>query len=115
MPADRLITVNVYAAGARNEHGIYEEGPLSQYRQWATRRDLTQEDIESEAGIRDSTRRDWRIRWDSRIARVKVVFLEVVDGGETFNVENMVEVTRGGRGRQDLRRRFLDIQGVYTT
>ena len=59
-------------------------------------------------------RRDWRIRWDSRIAESPTRLLEVVDdGGLTFNVLNVVEVTTQRRG-QPLRRRFLDLQGVYT-
>ena len=60
----------------------------------------------------DTTRRDWRLRWDSRIAEIPVSRLAVVDGGLTFNVLNVVEVT-GRRG--ELRRRFLDIQGVHST
>ena len=115
MPADRLITVNVYAPGMRNDLGEYVEGPITSYRQWATKRDLTQEDLIDSGGAIDQTKRIWRIRWDSRIALTKVVSLQVVDTGEKFNIENMVEITRGGRGRQDLRRRFLDISGVYTS
>ena len=112
MPADRLITVNLMAEGMRNEHGEYVDGVVTAIRTWATRSDKSQEDKEQEGGALDTTRRDWRIRWDSRIANTPASRLEVVDGLETFNVLNMVEVT-GRRG--ELRRRFLDIQGVHST
>ena len=81
------------------------------------RRDLSAEDVAEEGGSRDEVRRDWRIRWDSRIAGTPADRLEVVeDGGLTFDVLNVVEVMRQrGRREQNLRRRFLDIQGVYTT
>ena len=111
MPADRLITVNVMAEGMRNEHGEFVDGAVTAVRTWATRFDKSQEDKEQEGGQLDTTRRDWRIRWDSRIANTPASRLEVVDG-VTFNVLNMVEVT-GRRG--ELRRRFLDIQGVHST
>ena len=64
-------------------------------------------------GTRDETSRDWRIRWDSRIALSPTTLLKVEDGGETFTITNMVEVTQQGRGEQDLRRRFLDLQGIH--
>ena len=114
MPADRLITVNVTTAGMRNMYGEFVPGSTTAITVWASRRDKSQEDIAQEGGTTDSTRRDWRIRWDSRIAETLVSMLDVVDGALTFNVLNMVEVTRQGRG-QDLRRRFLDIQGVHVT
>ena len=115
MPADRLITVNITTPGMRNQHGEYVEGATIAVRSWASRRDRSQEDIEQEGGTRDEVRRDWVIRWDRRIALVPVTRLDVVDDGVTFNVLNMVEITRRGRGQPDLRRRFLEIQGVFTT
>ena len=66
MPADRLITVNLMAEGMRNEHGEYVDGVVTAIRTWATRSDKSQEDKEQEGGALDTTRRDWRIRWDSR-------------------------------------------------
>ena len=114
MPADRLITVNITTPGMRNQHGEYVEGATIAVRSWASRRDRSQEDIEQEGGTRDEVRRDWVIRWDSRIALTPPSRLAVEDSGVTFNVLNMVEVTRQGRA-PDLRRRFLDVQGVHTT
>ena len=99
----------------RNMHGEYVPGSTTAIAVWASRRDKSQEDIETEGGTLDSTRRDWRIRWDRRIALALVSMLDVVDEGVTFNVLNMVEVTRQGRGQADLRRRFLDVQGVHAT
>ena len=114
MPADRLLTVNVQTEGMYVD-GIWQPGVVTPLRVYATRRDRSAQDIESEGGVQGETRRDWRIRWDSRIAEVPVERLEVVeDGGLTFNVLNMTEVTQQRRG-QPLRRRFLDLQGVYST
>ena len=112
MPADRRLTVLVSATGTRDQHGEFVPGDVTTIELWASRRDKSQEDIETEGGSLTSIRRDWRIRWDSRIADVPVARLEVVDSMVTFNVLNLAEVTRQGRG-QDLRRRFLDIQGVH--
>ena len=94
--------------------GEYVAGSTTAIAVWASKRDKSQEDIEQEGGTSTSTRRDWRIRWDRRIALTPVAMLDVVDEGLTFNVLNMVEVTRQGRGQADLRRRFLDVQGVHT-
>ena len=115
MPADRLINVNLSATGARDDHGEYIPGDVTTIRTWASKRDRSQEDINAEGGERMETRRDWRIRWDSRIAVHSVALMEVVDDkGWHWNMLNMVEVTRQ-RGAQDLRRRYLDIQAVFST
>ena len=113
MSADRLIAINVTAPGMRNQYGENVEGEVTPIRVWAARLDRSQEDIEQEGGTRGETRRDWRIRWDARIADTPTARLEVVDGALTFNVLNIIEVT--GRPGQMLRRRWLDIQGVHTT
>ena len=116
MPTDRLITVTVTEEGMRNQFGEYVPGATTAICTWASRRDRSQEDIAEESGTRDETRRDWRIRWDSRVADTPVSRLEVVDaGGWVWNVLNMVEVTNQGRGQAALRRRFLDIQAVFST
>ena len=79
---------------------------------WASRRDVGQERKVERQGTRDETSRDWRIRWDSRIALTSTSLLQVEDEGETFTVTNMVEVIEQ-RGAPDLRRRFLDLQGIH--
>ena len=114
MPADRLVIVQVATPGDYNQHGEYVEGAKVEIRTWASRRDRTQEDIHEEGGVRDEARRDWRIRWDSRIANSSTRDIAVVDGTETFTISNMVEVTRQRQG-QDLRRRWIDLQGVHST
>ena len=111
MPADRRIVVNVTSEGYRNEFGEFVEGTVTPLEVWASRRDVGQERKVERQGTRDETSRDWRIRWDSRIANSPTSLLKVEDGGETFTVTNMVEVTRQ-REVPDLRRRFLDLQGV---
>ena len=60
-------------------------------------------------GTRDQASRDWRVRWDSRIANSPARLLKVVDAEVTFDIINKVEVTRRRRGEPDLRRRFLDL------
>ncbi len=112
MPADRRIIINVSTEGSCDEHGEHVPGAVTALGVWASRRDVGQELKVERQGTRDETSRDWRIRWDSRIANSKTANLEVVDGAESFAISNMVEVTRQGQGAPDLRRRFLDLQGI---
>ena len=113
MPAGRRIIVNVSTEGHRNEHGELVPGAITALGVWASRRDIDQELKIERGGTRDQTTRDWRIRWDSRIALSPTTLLKVEDGGETFTVTNMVEVTQQRGGAPDLRRRFLDLQGIH--
>ena len=116
MPADRRITINVSAEGTRNEqHGEYVPGAITPIGAWASRRDQSLTDIATEGGTRGQGRRTWRIRWDSRIARSPTSLLTVEDGALTFTISNMVEVTQQRRGGPDLRRRFLDLEGLHET
>ena len=114
MPADRRIIVNVSEPGYRNPdlQGEFVPGAVTPIGVWATRRDVGQERKVASGGARDETSRDWRIRWNSRIALSPTNQLKVVDEGETFTVTNMVEVIEQ-RGGPDLRRRFLDLQGIH--
>ena len=114
MPADRRITINVSEEGTRNEHGEFVPGAITSIGAWASRRDVGQERKLERGGTRDETSRDWRVRWDSRIANSPTTLLKVEDGGETFTIRNMVEVTEQRRA-PDLRRRFLDLQGIHGT
>ena len=113
MPADRLITVTLTTEGMRNEFGVYVPGVVTAYRMWATRMDKSQEDIEQEGGLSDSTRRDWRVRWFPLLSSTPASRVSVIDDGVTFDAINKVEVT--GRPGQSVRRRFIDIQGIHTT
>ena len=113
MPADRRITINVSEEGTRNEHGEFVPGAITPIGAWASRRDVGQERKLERRGTRDETSRDWRIRWNSRIASSPTTLLKVEDGGETFTIINMVEVTAQRGGAPDLRRRFLDLQGIH--
>ena len=112
MPADRRITVNVSTEGSRNEHGEFVPGTVTAIAAWALRRDVSQERKIERQGTRTETSRDWRVRWDARIANSPTTLLKVEDGGETFTITNMVEVTAQRGGAPDLRRRFLDLQGI---
>ena len=113
MPADRRITINVSAEGARNDQGEFVPGAVTAIGAWASRRDVSQERKIERQGTRQETSRDWRVRWDSRIANSPTTLLKVEDGAETFTVINMVEVTEQRRGAPDIRRRFLDLQGIH--
>ena len=117
MPADRRITINVMAEGTRPPElqGEYVPGAVTAINVWATRRDVSQERKVLSGGTRDETTRDWRVRWDSRIASSTTANLEVIDGAETFKVINMVEVTLQRRSEPGLRRRFIDLQGIRSS
>ena len=114
MPADRRIIVQLQTEGYRDPdlQGELVPGAVTTIGVWATRRDVGQELKTERQGTRDETSRDWRIRWNSRIALSPTSLLKVEDGGETFTITNMVEVTEQ-RGGPDLRRKFLDLQGVH--
>ena len=115
MPADRVITVNVMGEETRDEHGEAVPGVVVPVRTWASIRDRDLRDIEEEGGSRAEARRDWVIRFDARIYGHHPTLLAIVDGAQTWNVLGVSELTRQRRGEADLRRRFLTIQGVYTT
>ena len=113
MPIDRLVTVRVSETGMRDQNGEYQPGSFVDHRVWATRLDQTLEDITDTGGTRARGARDWRIRWRSDIANVtNLALVEVHDGAHVWNVENLIEDT----GRNGLtRRRWLNIQGVFST
>ena len=115
MPADRRIIVQVQGEGLRDPdlQGEFVPGEIVDYPVWASRRDVGQELKIEREGARDETSRDWRIRWNSKIASTPTARLKVEDGAETFQVVNMVEVTQQRGGAPDLRRRFLDLQGIH--
>ena len=114
MPADRRIIVNVSEPGYRDPalQGEWVPGTITALPMWASRRDVDQERKVERQGTRDETSRDWRIRWDSRIASSPTSLLKVEDGAETFQIINMMEVNQK-KGEPDLRRRFLDLQGIH--
>ena len=111
MPADRLITIGAGTPGHRNDQGVWVPGTTITFRVWATRKDRSLEDISGEGGMRNETRRDWRIRWRSDVATLALDTMTVTDGAQDFDVLNMIELTDDGRTR----RRFLELQGVHTT
>ena len=115
MPPNRRITITVSEAGTRDERGDYVPGAVTAIGAWATRRDQSLTDIATEGGTRNQGRRTWRIRWDARIANSTTSLLTVVDGTLNFTISNVVEVTEQRGGAPDLRRRFLDLEGLYET
>ena len=117
MPADRRITITVSEPGYRDPalQGEYVPGVVTSIGAWARRRDVSQELKIERQGSRDETSRDWRVRWDARIANTDNSLLKVEDGGDTFSIRNKVEVTEQGRGEPDLRRKFLDLTGIRSS
>ena len=117
MPLDRRLTVTYEGPGGyRNTQQEYVPGPTITRGIWATRRDLSSQDVIDVGGSRTEVRRDWQIRWDKQISEIRedglLVSLKVIDKGKSFNVENVIE--ESGRDG-DFRRRWLRIQGVFTT
>ena len=117
MPADRRIIVQVQAEGYRDPdlQGEYVPGEVTPIEVWASRRDVGQERKIEREGTRTETLRDWRVRWDARIANSPTSLLTVEDGGESFTIVNMVEVIQQRGGLPDLRRKWIDLQGVHGT
>ena len=113
MPADRKITVNVEAEGTRNSMGEYIPGPTTAHTVWASKYDVSLVDVLETGGARQEVQRRWRIRYSGVIYETPTARLEVVDGGVTFSVVSMAEVTRQ-REASDLRRRWIELTGAYT-
>ena len=113
MPGGRRIIIKLSEEGTRNDQGEYVPGAVTDLGVWASRRDVGQELKIERQGTRDETSRDWRVRWDSRIASSPTSLLKVEDGAETFTIINMVEVTAQRGGAPDLRRKWIDLQGVH--
>ena len=100
---DRRITIKIAQEGSRDNTGVYVPGPTTDYPVWATRRDRSLEDIESEGGTRNFARRDYRVRWFSALASTSASLVSVLDSGDTLDCENLAEV-------EDTRRRYIDLQ-----
>ena len=121
MPADRLIFVNISTPSYRNEFGESVPGSVTPVRMWATRMDQPLNIIVETGGVRGELQRTWRIRWRADVAGSIATNLKVDDGSLDirgnniiWGVSNLVEITGQGQGRQSLRRRFLDIEGLYS-
>ena len=116
MALDRRITVTYEGpGGARDMHGEYVPGPTITKSVWATRRDLSAQDVLESGGSRTEILRDWQIRWRKDIAEIQesdlFSSLMVLDNGKLFNVTKVLEET----GRDgDFRKRWLRIARGYT-
>ena len=98
MPAGRRIIINVSEPGTRNDQGESVPGAATALGVWARRRDVSQERKLERQGTRDETS-----------------LIKVEDGAHTFSIINMVEVTEQGRGQPDLRKRWIDLQGIRSS
>ncbi|MCY4414957.1 MAG: hypothetical protein OXE87_01395 [Chloroflexi bacterium] len=120
MPADRPIALTYTTPPTRNDHGEDVPGTPTLYNVWGTRRDGDSTYTFEVGGTRGSVVRRYRIRWFLEIANVAPSTLTFTDGtldnaGDeiTFTVTNKAEVTAQRRG-QDLRRRWLDIEAIWS-
>ena len=109
MPAlDRRIVVNVTGPVTRNQFGEDVPGVVTPLSVWATRIDLTNEDIEQTGGQFGVVTRDYIVRFDDRIVSALTSALGVVDGPLTLDVTNVTEAS----GARVERRKFIRIQAV---
>ena len=111
MPADRIITVRRFPEATFNDAGIYQPGTPVEHRVWATKKDLTLEEIVDGGGARASYEVEWRIRYNAAIYATSIPALDVIDGTLRFNVVNSIEITEQSGGRPNLRRRWILLQG----
>lgn len=118
---DRYITITHSTPGHRNEHGEYIDGSEVEYPAWAELMPKTLTDIAEVGGQRGEARREWRIRWIDELYGVATNLLTVTDGQRidengdavpwVWSVENLTEyVGRNG----EYRRRFMDVEGLYS-
>ena len=106
MPAlDRRITVRRTVLDV-NDFGETTE-TATDFPVWAGVGDLSAFDVESEGGSFTERLRKWEVRWRADFAAFDVDELAVIDGGETFNVTNLVRQREGQE-----RRRMMLIEGV---
>ena len=105
MPPDRIVTVRIRDEGTWNIYGEFEPGAVNEYRVWATRMDQSLVDDISGGGLRVIADKAFRLRWRADVAMTTPDRVEIVEDGQVYNVENIVEV-------KDTRRRFLDIQVI---
>ena len=107
---DRRITVNVTSETTRDDQGGDVPGTVTALGKWATRNDLTTEDIKQAGGVLGIVTRDYVIRFDERIAMTPAGRLSIVDGVSVLNVTNMTEA-REGRERN----RYIRLQATGET
>ena len=95
MPADRIITVRRFPEATFNDAGIYQPGTPVEHRVWATKKDLTLEEIVDGGGARASYEVEWRIQIQRRDLRNEhTVALDVIwTATLRFNVVNSIEIT----------------------
>ena len=105
---DRRITVNVTGPETRNSFGEVVPGVVTPLSLWATRIDLTNEDIEQTGGQLGVATRDYIVRFDDRITSALTSSLGVLDGPLTLDVTNVTEAS----GERVERRKFIRIQAV---
>lgn len=112
MPLGRLVQVEIFARGTRNEHGEYIPGAVTfKGNVWTERRDLDLEAIIDEGGTTSAFRRTWRIRWDQDLYDAALDFLArvvVTDNGLPFMTQSVIE------DESSQRRRYLLITGTHT-
>ena len=102
---DRRIVVRV-AVDSVNDFGELVSTTVD-HSVWAGVADLSAFDTEERGGTFTERLRKWTIRWRSDFAALGTEELTVIDGGQTYNVTNIVRQQDGAE-----RRRFMLIEGV---
>lgn len=106
MPAlDRRIIVR-RTVHSRNEFGE-STVIVTDYQNWATREDASQQDKEMAGGVLTLAARAYLIRYRQEIDAAPTSELTVIDGTVELNVTNITEATRQGE-----RRKFLRIEAI---
>lgn len=111
MALDRRIQVVVESPGGFDNDGNPLPPVVVAHEVWATRFDQSLEQVISEGGQRNETRRSFRIRWSSAIAGQPPTSLSIVDGGISLDVVNIIEETSRGRSRH----KWLRLEATVST
>lgn len=100
---DRRITLNVQAMDTFNNQGEHVPGIVTPIQMWATRNDLSTEDIAQAGGVSGVVTRDYIIRFREQIAMTPPKRMSIVDGASTLAVINMTEARQGYERRKFIR------------
>lgn len=91
---DRIVTLHLAAAGARNEHGEWEPGEVRDVRIWAELADGGSIDVETRGGVARLLRLIVNLRWRRDLAEIPPDRLALTDDrGRRFNVESVTDHT----------------------
>ena len=108
MPTDRIVTINIQAAGDYNDAGVFVPGADVLHRRWATLIDNSLERQLMGGGTRATDNVLYRTRYFAALAAadIRTTFLSE-DNGPRYIINEITEVT----GRDgNVRRRWLELE-----